>query len=225
MEVLPQSNPLFGFQRVPFIARVKEYGHSASLLGFKDSLQVAVERSQQAEALCETLQQMFNTPTHLMANHYEVSLSNSNPLLHPARLYDLWSDWKEGDVCNRIPYFYEEWTERAAELYIAMDNEFQQLLAVLPVRKGSIPTVLDYYESTDAASLAAKLRSIKAFKGIQAPMLRVGNGYVPDFHSRYFTEDFPYGLAVISRLAHEKKVASPVIDRLCQWGLDKASTR
>ena len=75
-----------------------------------------------------------------------------------------------------------------------MDREFQQLLQVLPVREGSIPTILDYYESSDAASLTRKLRSIQAFKGILAPMKAVEGGFVPDFSSRYFTEDFPYGL-------------------------------
>ena len=55
-------------------------------------------------------------------------------------------------------------TEEAAALYMAMDSELQQLIARLPVRPGSIPTVLEYYESTDAPSLARKLRSIEAFK-------------------------------------------------------------
>jgi hypothetical protein len=41
---------------------------------------------------------------------------------------------------------------------------------------------------------------------------------VPDFHSRYFTEDFPYGLAIIHRLAHEKGVPSPSIDMVYDWG-------
>jgi hypothetical protein len=89
----------------------------------------------------------------------------------------------------------------------------------LPVRKGSIATVLDYYESTDAVSLAKKLRSIEAFKGILSPMKQVEGGYIPDFQSRYFTEDFPYGLAIVHRLTHEKGVPSPTIDMVYDWGI------
>ena len=100
-----------------------------------------------------------------------------------------------------------------------MDNELQALLAQLPVRPGSIPTVLDYYESTDAPSLARKLRSIEAFKGIASPMRQVEGSYVPDFQSRYFTEDFPYGLAIVHRLMHEKGVPSPTIDMVFDWGM------
>ena len=219
MELLPSSQPLFGFQRVPFISRIIEYGHKARLMGYKDSLELAIEQSSNPESLRLVLQQMLRTPIHLLKSHYEVSLSNSNPLLHPSRLYSLWKDWHEGIVYDRIPLFYEEWTEEAAELYIQMDNELQALLEQLPVRKGSIATVLDYYESTDAVSLARKLRSIEAFKGILAPMKEVEGGYVPNFHSRYFTEDFPYGLAIVHRLTHEKGVPSPTIDMIYDWGL------
>ena len=219
MEILPQTQPLFGFQRVPFISRITEYGHHARLMGYKESLNMAVEQTSDPTRLCDTMQQLLQTPIHLLHSFYEVTLSNSNPLLHPSRLYSLWKDWHEGIIYSRIPLFYEEWTEEAAELYMAMDNELQTLIAQLPVTPGSITSVLDYYESHDAASLAAKLRSINAFKGIAAPMKEQDGGYIPDFSSRYFTEDFPYGLAIVHRLAHEKNIDIPVIDRVYEWGM------
>ena len=218
MQVLSSLQPLFGFQRVPFIARVIEYGHRARLMGYKDSLNLAIEHTEHPEQLRDTLDDMLHTPIRLLGSYYEASLSNSNPLLHPSRLYTLWKDWHEGDIYPRVPFFYEEWTEETAQLYIQMDNELQSLLDLLPVQKGSIATVLDYYESTDAMSLAKKLRSIEAFKGILSPMKQVEGGYVPDFQSRYFTEDFPYGLAIIHRLTHEKGVPSPTIDMVYDWG-------
>jgi len=219
MHIFPPDIPLFGFQRVPFISRTIEYGHRARLMGYKDSLSVAIEHTDDKERIRVVLEKMLKTPVRLLHNFYEASLSNSNPLLHPARLYDLWADWREGMVSNHEALFYEDWTESAANLYIAMDQELQRLLDVLPIEHGSIPSVLDYYESTDASSLARKLRSIEAFKGLKAPMKKVAGGYVPDFQSRYFTEDFPYGLAIVRRLAHEMGVAVPVIDCVCEWGM------
>ena len=218
MDVLLPSTPLFGLQRVPFIARTVEYGRVGRIMGFKESLRVAVEQTARKEVVREMVEMLFNTPTTLLESHYEASLSNSNPLLHPARLYTLLKDWHEGIVFDRVPLFYEEWTEEAAQLYIDMDSELHQLLAVLPVNPCNIPTVLAYYESTDAASLARKLRSIQAFKGILMPMRPVEGGYAPDFHSRYFTEDFPYGLDVVRRLAYQKGVATPHIDKVSDWG-------
>lgn len=221
LELLPASTPLFGFQRVPFIARTTRYGHAADLLGYKPSLSVAIEHTADKEQLHSTIETLFHTPTTLMQSYYEVSLTNSNPILHPSRLYTMWKDWHDGIVYPLQPKFYEEWTDEASALLIAMDREFQQLLQVLPVRKGSIPTILDYYESHDAASLTRKLRSIQAFKGILAPMKAVEGGFVPDFGSRYFTEDFPYGLRIIQRQAREHQIPTPTIDRVMAWGINK----
>ena len=154
---LPAQTPLFGFQRVPFISRLTAYGHAADLLGYKPNLSIAIEQTDKKEVLRATIEQLFRVPVQLLKSYYEVSLTNSNPLLHPARLYTLWSGWHEGVVYPENSLFYEQWTDEASKLLIQMDEEFQQLLGVLPVTKGSIPTILDYYESTDAASLTHKL--------------------------------------------------------------------
>ena len=220
-EALPSTTPLFGFQRVPFIARTAEYGRSADLLGYKPMLHVAIEQTTEKEGLRALIERLFHTPTVLLQSHYEVSLTNSNPLLHPSRLYTLWRDWHEGVVYPVQGLFYEDWTDEASQLLITMDREFQQLLRVLPVREGSIPTVLDYYESTDAPSLTRKLHSIQAFKGIRSPMKSVAGGFVPDFQSRYFMEDFPFGLRIIQQQALQHQVDTPVINEVLAWGLSK----
>lgn len=220
-KILSDQNPLFGFQRVPFISRLKEYGHSADLLGYKPNLSMAIEQTNEKEALKTTIEQLFRVPVQLLASYYEVSLTNSNPLLHPARLYSLWKDWHEGVAYPKESLFYEQWTIEASNYLIQMDQEFQQLLSVLPVTKGSIPTILDYYESKDAISLTHKLQSILAFKGIKSPMKQVEGGYVPDFSSRYFTEDFPYGLQIVQQQARQHGVSTPMIDEILRWGLTR----
>ena len=186
LELLPTTTPLFGFQRVPFIARTTAYGQAADLLGYKPSLNVAIEQTADKARLCSTLEQLFHTPTTLMQSYYEVSLTNSNPILHPSRLYTMWKDWHEGIVYPVQPKFYEEWT-------------------------------------ADAASLTRKLRSIQAFKGILAPMKTVEGGFVPDFSSRYFTEDFPYGLRIIQQQARKHQIPVPTIDRVMAWGIKKTA--
>lgn len=220
-KILSDQNPLFGFQRVPFISRLKEYGHSADLLGYKPNLSMAIEQTNEKEALKTTIEQLFRVPVQLLASYYEVSLTNSNPLLHPARLYSLWKDWHKGVAYPKESLFYEQWTIEASNYLIQMDQEFQQLLSVLPVTKGSIPTILDYYESKDAISLTHKLQSIQAFKGIKSPMKQVEGGYVPDFSSRYFTEDFPYGLQIVQQQARQHGVSTPMIDEILRWGLTR----
>ncbi len=222
MDVLPKNQPLFGFQRVPFISRIINYGHVAELKGYKESLSVAVEQTDKKEEVRATLEKLFMTPIKLLDSYYEVSLSNSNPLLHTARLYTMWKDWKPGMSYDRNPEFYCDWTVEAAELLIAMDEEFQKLIKKIGLKEGSIPPVLQYYESTDAESLTRKLHSIPAFKGIQSPMVVNHFGkYEPDFTSRYFTEDFPYGMRFIVEVANKYDMELPRIQKIYQWGMNK----
>lgn len=224
LNILGNEQPLWGFQRVPFISRVNEYGKSAHLLGYKNSHNVAIENVSNSKKVefAITLQDWFERPINVLHNYYEASLTNSNPLLHTSRLYTMFGNENEGKIFDRMIYFYEEWTEVAADLYIKMDEEFFRLLKVLPVSEGYLPRVLDYYESHDAKSLAAKLSSIQGFKGITSPMKQIDGGWVADFESRYFTEDFPYGLKYIWQLAHEKGVECPNIDRVYEWGMSKS---
>lgn len=221
MKIFPQTQPLFGFQRVPFISRIINYGHSAELKGYKNSLGVAVEQTDNKENVKMTLETLFNTPTKLLDSYYEVSLSNSNPLLHPARLYSLWKDWKPSTSYEHNPFFYADWTLEASELLIAMDKEFQTLISKLGLKKGCIPTVLDYYESYDAKSLTKKLCSIPAFQGILSPMtVNMFGRFEPDFSSRYFTEDFPYGLRFIVETAKKQMVEIEKIKEVYKWGMN-----
>ncbi len=217
MKILPK-NPLFGFQRVPFISRITEYGRRAVLKGYKKSLSVAIEQTDDEQHICDTLQELFDVPIVLMDSYYEVSLSNSNPLLHPARLYTMWKDWHPGVVYEKNPFFYSDWTLEASELLIKMDYEFQALLRALNIREDAIPTILDYYECSNPKSLAQKFHDIPAFKGILSPMIQTSNGFFPDFHSRYFTEDFPYGMRYIVETAAKVQAPIPTIDRVYQWG-------
>lgn len=227
LQILPKTQPLWGFQRVPFISRVVKYGKEAVLLGYKDLLSVAVEHVGETErhVFRSLLEEWFEVPVKLLNNYYEASLTNSNPLLHTSRLYSMFGGSNEGRVYDRMILFYEEWTNDAAQLLIDMDREFFSLLSVLPVSEGFLPSILDYYESHDAASLAAKLSSIKGFKGITSPMILCEKGWLPDYSSRYFTEDFPFGLKYIWKLAHEKGVACPCIDKVYKWGMLHVSER
>lgn len=223
LKILDAQQPLWGFQRVPFIARVAEYGKSAHLLGYKSSHNIAIEHvsDEEKRAFQAMLEAWWEAPVHLLSNYYEASLTNSNPLLHTSRLYTMFGGENEGRIYPRMLLFYEEWTEEAADLYIRMDEEFFRLLKVLPVSEGFLPTALDYYESTDAKSLTCKLSSIQGFKGITSPMKVTEEGWVADFESRYFTEDFPYGLKYIWSLAHEHGIPCPHIDQVFEWGMRK----
>ena len=215
-ELLDSSTKLFGFQRVPFIARLEEYGKRAKLLGYKKDISIAIENVENKEQVRQLFEKLFNTPTKLLNNFYEASLTNSNPILHTGRLYTMWNNWDE------IPYnkpilFYKQWSDEASQIIIDMDNEFQQLLQKMD-KSIHVPTLLDYYESSDAHSLTQKLQSIPAFQNIIAPMKQTDKGWIPDFSSRYFTEDFPFGLKYIYDLCLLHKINAVNVFKVFRWG-------
>ena len=212
LKILHPSQPLWGFQRVPFICRVEHYGHSAHLLGYKTGHNIAVENvaNEEKTLFANEVSRLFDGPVHLLKNYWEASLTNSNPILHTARLYSMFSSWNESTRTDHNILFYEEWTDESSDLLIKMDKEFFEILKSVPVSKGYLPSLLEYYESTDAQSLTQKIRSIKAFKGIKSPMKLVEGGWVPDFSNRYFTEDFPYGLRFVYELSHNQDSTPPI---------------
>ncbi len=227
LRIFGSDTPLWGFQRVPYIARVRDYGHSAALLGYKDSYNIAVENADAATAgqLRRFVEEYFERPTCLLGNYLEASITNSNPLLHTSRIYTIFKDWTPTATFPRCPYFYEEWTDEASDLLIRMDRELFDLIGVLPVNPGFIKPILEYYESSDACSLTSKIRSIESFKRILSPMTETDGGFTPDFTSRYFVEDFGYGLKYIYELAKKHSVVTSVIDTVYRWGRSVLESR
>ena len=223
-KILDKTIGLFGFQRVPFIARQRKYGEIGDLLGYKSELKVAIENIDDKNNFAQKLSGLFNTPTTVLNNFYEASLTNSNPILHTGRLYSMWKDY-DGAVYTQQIKFYADWTDDASRCLIKMDEEFQELLRHLEVENNAIPSLLEYYESTDASSLTQKIKSIDAFKNILSPMKEVETGWVPDFSSRYFTEDFPFGLRFIKELAAQCGTSTPTIDIVYDWGINMISGR
>ena len=59
LKILSPDIPLFGFQRVPFISRIIEYGKKAELKGYKESLHVAIENTSEKESFREKLEKLF----------------------------------------------------------------------------------------------------------------------------------------------------------------------
>lgn len=217
---LGKGHRSFSFQRVPYISRVREYGKSADLKGYKSLLKIGGNKNSDLEALAKFFTKALGTPTVTLGHYLEACLTNSNPILHPSRIYGMLSPMNE-DKYEKCFLFYEEWDNFSSEILIECDREFQEILSHLPINKDEIPPLLDYYESTDVDSLTRKIRSIEAFKGIKMAMKEKEGSYYVDFSNRYFTEDVPFGLLIIKSLAVLLDIKTPVIDKVIFWMQDK----
>lgn len=207
--------------KVPFISRTERYGREVSVLGSREVNRVwfSMEALRAYQPLLESL---FDTPLVELSSAWPFVLTNSNPLLHPSRLVVMFKDYGDGVYYDHNYLFYEEWTNESSELYIAADKELLNVCSVCPgmqVGKDIIP-VTEYYEAPNALALTRKINSISAFKGILSPMRQAVGGWVPDFSSRYFTEDVEWGTAPICHYARTLGIETPVLDYFVHWTRD-----
>ena len=193
---------LAGLQRVPSVARIEKPGKRVRCEGLRSELFLASIPSLKANELSAFISQLWGIKCTPLPNYLSVTLTPSNPILHTTRLRTLFKDYTSGMVYKRNPLFYGEWDDESSRLLIACDEELQNMLKMI---KGfdlqSVRSLKLHYDSNDAEGMTKKLRSINSLHNLRSPMKQVEDGWIPDFESRYFKSDFPYGLAIIEEYA------------------------
>lgn len=217
-ECVQAGATLFGLQRVPCVARLREYGRTVCVEGKRDKLHLAAIPKEESSEMALLMSELFDMPCEILDNYLCVTMTPSNPILHTTRLCSMFSDYANGVVYERNPLFYGEWTDAASELLLACDEEHQKMLAKLvDLDLTGVRSLREHYESQTTQQLTNKLQSIKSLHNLSSPMVRVETGWIPDFSSRYFTADFPYGLAIIEQIAQIVGIDTPNIRMTMDW--------
>ncbi len=199
------------FQRVPYVARIIEYGKSVRISQDRRIHRLVISDSLKKEYWGAFFSSRFGGTVEWLSSFLTLTFSNSNPLLHPARLMVLLKNLRY----EKMPLFYDEWTDESSDLYIAADSEMYNIICKFNEEDllSDYESGLKHYESTSASELTKKIKSISALKGITAPYkLDATGGYVADYSSRYFTEDVPFGTVHIQEYARKMGVTTPTID-------------
>ena len=220
---IEKGNIFFGIERVPAIARLVEKGKTVKSVGYRDELHVAAIPRREAQKCAKWIEGIFDIRCTVIPNFLNLTMTPSNPILHTSRLKTLFGGWHEGVVYETVPLFYEEWNDASSELLIACDEEVQSICRGLPdLSLQYVKSLRVHYESADTKAMTEKIRLIPAFKGLASPVIEVGNGFIPNLHSRYFTADFSFGLSIIEQIARFADVKTPVIHSLMEWYRDIA---
>lgn len=210
---------LFGLQRVPAVARLSKYGKSVCIEGKRDSLYLAAIPSSCASSFSSFMGNLFDINCQPLPNYFCVTMTPSNPILHTSRLASLFCDYYEGKVYNKIPLFYGEWSNSSSELLLVCDFEHQQILKKFTdFDLSSVKSLVEHYDNSDTPQkMTTKIRSIQSLHNLPTPMCAKDGGWIPNFNSRYFTADFPYGLAIIQKIADLVNSEVPNINQVMQW--------
>jgi len=214
---LKNNQVIFGFQRVHGISRIREYGRSVYDLGKKTELYIGAIPSAIAPIISKEMEELIDIPCFSLPNYLTITLTPSNPILHTSRLYSLFKNYKETKWNSNV-LFYGEWDNISSETLFGADSELQMLCQKIEgIDLSSVKSLKEHYESQTVAELTNKITSIEAFKNIEAPMIKENGYFYPDFNSRYFKEDFPFGLCILKSFCYLLNVKTPVFDRILHW--------
>jgi len=218
---------VFGLGFIPYMCKIAQYGQSVRILGSKLINALAVITPEHTPEVCDLMAHLLQTPVIDMHYFLNMTLHPGNQLLHPAIMYDLFKSW-DGTPLPEQPLFYESVSSSATELLQSMSDELLiiktalenqipnlHLPFVFPLQQGIIYSYGPAVQ--DPSTLQSTIATNQAYAGIRTPMIPQKNGWVPDWNSRFFLEDIPYGLVVLRGIADMLSVATPTLDTVLYW--------
>jgi hypothetical protein len=218
-----KEQTLFGFQRVPFTAKLEKYGAEANLKSWKPFSVVGALPSCRVDEACALIN-ACGLKTKKATNYLEIALTPTNPILHTSRINELFGEYDREHIFHEKSKFYVGWSDKASTTLFGMDSELHVLLSKITEVTGlnteAIRPLTEHYETPTIEALTVKINGIPTFQTVFAPMKEVEGGYVADTTSRMFIEDFPWGLAVIRSYFELFEIAAPTIDKVLGWYAD-----
>lgn len=216
-KMIKKGVTFFGLQKPPYICRTKERGKIADLMSKKKELLLATLPNEKAKETAMLLQDMLGIKTEVMPNYMNVTLLPGNPLLHTSGSYCYLKDYKKGDTYPQQIYYYQSWNDECSRIICAFSDEMMNICDRIPIDLSGVQSIQTYYESPTPQALTRKFHSIPSFQPLVLPMIQTEDGFIPDFDSRYFTEDIPYGVCTIKALAEIVDVPTPTADKILSW--------
>lgn len=225
------SLAVFGLQTLPWACRIERFGHSVRVKGTKSMVEMAARPADKAGEMAAVLEDLLGLALRPVDCFLCLTLANTGQLLHPGLMYGLFRDW-DGAPFTKQPLFYQGVNADTEDILLQMSDEIQHLRARLetcfPCMDFSfVRPLIDWIRCSypndigDPTSLQSCLKTNRSYAGLTAPMVEGEHGWLPDFQSRYLTEDVPYGLVVTRGIAEMAGVKTPVMDEVILWSQEQ----
>jgi len=217
-----------GIIPMPLNCRISDWGKRVELAALKESYDLATIPSANAGVAAAAFSKLLGKPCKAIGNYCGINLHCSNPNLHPGRLYRMWKGYTTETVYKENPLFYETWDEESTMWLMKINDErlkiWKTLLQKYPKagKYEQVPDMFTYIKAIygpqvkDPTTFTTTIKTCDGYKGFRCPMKAApsGNGFVPDFANRYFTEDIPEGVAMYKGIADLVGVETPVMDEI-----------
>lgn len=209
-----QGHQIIGLDRVPFIARISEPGKTV-LSSKKPQFRFSTINNLDNQYIEKLLSLFLDIKAIPISNYLNITFTPSNQILHTSRIYAMLQKKLITDSFDHLIKFYAEWDDLSSEILLSADFELQNICKIYKLSE-VIPIKI-HYESENAQELTKKIISIKSLSNINSPFIHKNNKYFVDPESRYFQEDFPFGLFIIKDFALIADVNTPIIDKIINW--------
>jgi hypothetical protein len=209
-----QGHIVAGLDRVPFVARISECGGTV-MVSKKERIRYSLINKNSEYDLSSILEQHLNMKIEKITNYLNITFTPSNQILHTARLYSILLGKNINTSFSNNIKFYAEWDDNSSEYLLTADDELQKVCNAYELH--DVISLRNHYEVCNSQELTYKLKSIKSLSNIYAPFIYKNNKYYIDNESRYFKEDFPFGLCIIKDFAIIGNIDTPMIDKILNW--------
>lgn len=216
-ELLDKGVTIFGLQKVPYVSRTKVVGKAAGIMARKPKLYVAAIPCSKTAEIAELLEDMLLIKTQPLKNYMAATLLPGNPLLHTSGSYVYLNNYEKGFHYPEQIYYYQSWTDECSEVICNFSDEMMSICNALPIDLSEVQSIQEYYESPTPKDLTVKFHTIPSFQPLTLPMLHDEQGFMPDFDSRFYTEDIPFGVCILKGLALIANIETPTIDAILDW--------
>jgi len=124
-ELMRRNITLFSLQYVPFICKAVDYGKRAIIIGPKKHLYCTSFPIERVHYACSAMSLAFGIPSIPIPGFLNLTLTPSNQIIHPGRVYAHFKDWDGESTfeASEMPLLYEDLTEEGAHEIQLLDDE------------------------------------------------------------------------------------------------------
>lgn len=201
-----------GLERVPYVARLTD-DIAIVKANKKEEITCGVIKGD-INFACNLLEDLLGIKVKKANNYLNIAFSSSNPILHTARIYALFKDSTLQSIFSKQIKFYANWNDFSSKILIDLDKELESIASYFHI---NAKTIRSHYNAYDIKSMSAKISSIKSLSFIESPLKQKDSVFVIDSQSRYFCEDFAFGLCILRGFGEIARIKTHCMDKILRW--------
>ena len=224
----------FAFGLIPWICRIKEYGHIGVVYGVSKIANFAAVypghyfrqiTNELIKPICEN--KIVHERVEQSPNFISLTLSADNQIIHTSRCLGLYKVYgKEWDKKEDVPWFYKDWDDLSADILKSIDAEYTLIRNEFKAnfKDKDFSYMRDYMEleqfgyNEGITDIKASFTDFGTLDAIATPVALNENGkWQIDRTHRFFLDDIFYGNCIAKWMAEQLNVETPTIDEVLRW--------